>query len=92
MYIINPKEFTQMIKKKFIQKKSEKKKKTIKENIEQEKNQWNYLNFAKVVVTQCTYVLNNPVKDRGIVLNEDMYKRPIKFKGTNKLESEIIGG
>lgn len=38
MYIINPKEFTQMIKKKeFIPKKSGKKKRTTKEDIQQEK-------------------------------------------------------
>lgn len=72
MYIINPKEFTQIIKKKkrVYPKEVRKKEKDNQRGHRTRENQWNYLNFAIVLVTRCTNVLNNPVKDRGIVLNE----------------------
>lgn len=93
MYIINPKEFTQMIKKKRVYlKEVRKKEKDNQRGHLTRENQWNYLNFAIVLVTRYTNVLNNPVKDGYCFEWKDMYKRPIKFKGTNKLESEIISG
>lgn len=78
MHIIDPKEFTKMRKKKLIQKKSEKEKRMAKEDTEQEKtDEIIYLKFAIIIITWCTNDLKNPIKDRGIILNEKTHIRDL---------------
>lgn len=49
-----------------------------KEDTEQEKtDEIIYLKFAIIIITWCTNDLKNPIKDRGIILNEKTHIRDL---------------